>query len=211
MKRRAGERATYTSLRALLQAELMRDEDPATAELIGRLRPVKRRGWFSRAEFLEMCRWKSPRPSRHYERNSAAAIRGVSRTVLATRSERARMQRLDQLHGVSVPVASAILTLIDPARYGVLDIRVWRLLFTIRSVEGNPRGRGFTLRQWFRYLRELRSHAKKLGVPVRAVEYTLFSYHKKAHEGRLYAAPAPRASRPPRTRAMGNSQIRRSP
>ena len=164
----------------------MRDEDPATLELIRRLGHVGSRGEFSRAEFLRMCRWKSPRAMPHYARNSAARIRRVSRAALATRSERRRIELLTSLRGVSVPVASAILTLIDPRRYGVLDIRVWQLLFVLEAVQWKPGGRGFTVRDWEHYLGVLRLHARRLGTSVRAVEYTLFRCHRKWQTGRLY-------------------------
>ncbi len=176
----------YDNLRQLLQHERVTDEDPTTADLIHRLRHVKREGEFSRAEFLEMCRWKSPRAIRHYERNSPGTIRRVSRAVLATRSERKRMEALTSLDGVSIPMASAILTLIDPERYGVLDIRAWQLLFAIDSVRRNPRGRGFTFTHWHQYLRQLRRHSREFRVSARAVELTLFKYHRKIQKGRLY-------------------------
>ena len=176
----------YKSLRQLLQHELVTDEDPATADLTRRLRHVRRSGEFSRSEFLEMCRWKSPRALRHYTRNSATTIRRVSRAVLTTRSDLKRMELITSLEGVIIPTASAILTLIDPMRYGVLVIRVWQLLFAIDSVRRNPRGRGFTLHDWLQYLRQLRQYAKELRVSARAVELTLFKYHRKIQKGRLY-------------------------
>lgn len=179
-------RVPYRNLRALLRRELQREEHAATATLIGRLAHVKTAGRFTRAEFLAMCRWKSPRARRHYERNRAAAIRRVSTAVLRARSERERMTRLVALPGVSVATASAILTLIDPRRYGVLDIRCWQLMFAIRSVGDNARGRAFTISQWERYLARLRNHAHALSVPARTIEYTLFHCHRKLQRGRLY-------------------------
>ncbi len=179
-------RPGYRSLEALLRHELARDEDPGTLELIRRLSHVRSRGEFSRAEFLRMCRWKSPRAMPHYTRNSAARIRRVSRATLATRSERRRIDLLTSLRGVSVPIASAILTLIDPRRYGVLDIRAWQLLFVLEAVGSKPRGRGFSAVDWLHYLDVLRRHARPLGAPVRAVEYTLFRCHRKWQIGRLY-------------------------
>ncbi|HEY7436076.1 MAG TPA: hypothetical protein VIE41_13135 [Methylomirabilota bacterium] len=176
----------YRSLRTLLRRELLTREHEATASLIRRLAHVKKAGRFTRAEFLAMCRWKSPRSRRHYERNTAAAIRRVSVAALAARSERERMTRLVALPGVSVATASAILTLIDPRRYGVLDIRCWQLLFHIRSVAGNERGRAFTVSQWEQYLERLRAHARALGVSARMIEYTLFHCHRKLQRGRLY-------------------------
>ena len=170
----------------MLRRELRRDEDPGTRELIRRLRHVKRTGEFSRAEFLEMCRWKSPRAMPHYTKNRAARIRQVSRAALATRSERRRIELLTSLRGVSMPVGSAILTLIDPRGYGVLDIRVWQLLFALGVVAWKPGGRGFTARDWLHYLTRLRQHARRLRVSVRAVEYTLFRCHRRLQTGRLY-------------------------
>ena len=175
------------SLRALLGRLPIVDEDPGTKALIRRLRHVRRAGGFTRAEFLAMCRWKSPRALPQCRRNPAARIRAVSRAVLGTESEPRRMELLVGLRGVSVAMASAILTLMDPARYGVLDIRVWQLLFALRSVGVNPRGRGFTVEQWFLYLRELRSHARERRVTPRALEWTLFHHHRAIQTGRLYS------------------------
>ncbi|HKB25563.1 MAG TPA: hypothetical protein VKG64_10965 [Methylomirabilota bacterium] len=180
-------RVPYRSLAALLARELVVGEEPATAALVAELRHVKRSGRFTRAEFLAMCRWKSPRAIRHCRRNSAAAIRRVSRAVFATRSERRRMELLTGLHGVSVPTASAILTLVAPRRYGVLDIRAWQLLFGLGRFRRKPAGRGFALRDWLDYLAELRRHARRLGVSARAVELTLFLCHRRLQKGRLYA------------------------
>ena len=175
------------SLGDLLEHVPILEEDPGTAALIHRLRHVKRAGGFTRAEFLAMCRWKSPRALPRCRRNPAPRIRAVSRAVLTTRSERRRMEQLTALRGVGVPMASAILTLLDPRRYGVLDIRVWQLLFALRSVGVNARGRGFTVDQWLGYLRELRRHARACGVTPRALEWTLFCHHRAAQTGRLYS------------------------
>ncbi len=153
---------------------------------MGRLGPARRRGWLTRAEFLEMCRWKSPRAARHYRRNAPSAVRAASGAVLATQSERRRLELLTGLHGVNVPVASAILTLLAPRRYGVLDIRAWQMLYALGAVASRPDGRGFTFAHWREYLGVLRAEARALGVSARAVEYTLFRAHRKFQAGRLY-------------------------
>jgi len=200
-------RLTYPSLDALLARELIREEHEPTAALMRALRGVRRRGAFTRAEFRLMCRWKSPRARLLWEKNSAARIRAVSRAALASRDERARMELLTGLAGVGVPMASAILTLIDPRRYGVLDIRAWQLLFAIRSVEANRRGQGFTIAQWLDFLAALRTHARRLGVSARMVEYTLFHCHRKFQKGTLYVSPAPPRTRR-RPRAGGRARGR---
>ena len=180
------------SLTALLRRELTRDEDPMTLALMTRMRAARRRGFVSRAEFLAMCRWKSPRAQRHYLKNGAGRIRAASRRALGARSESRRMEHLLALDGVSVPVASAILTLLDPRRYGVLDIRAWQMLYAARGVDTNPAGRGFSIAQWLRYLATLREHARRLRATARAVEFTLFLCHRKRQRGRLYDRPGRR-------------------
>lgn len=201
-------RPRYASIAALLRREGIAEEEPATAALIRRLAHVRRRRAFGRSEFLMMCRWKSPRATPLYRLNPAARVRRVARAVLATHGERERITRLTSLRGVSVPVASAILTLIDPRRYGVLDIRVWQLLFALRTVGTRPGGRGFTIDDWLGYLGELRRHARALGVPARAIEWTLFRYHRKLQAGRLYDAPHAPAAPVRRRQAIGDAARR---
>lgn len=188
-------RVPYRDLTALLRAVPIRAEDPETAALIRRLRGVRKAGVFDRRDFLAMCRWKSPRALLHYRRHSAATVRRVSRAVLATRDEARRMMLLTALKGVSVPTASAILTLLEPRRYGVLDIRVWQLLHTIGAVRSRPQGRGFGVPQWLEFLTLIRAEARVLGLTARAVEWMLFGYHQSVQTGRLYEPAArPRKS-----------------
>jgi hypothetical protein len=179
-------RPQYPSLAALLARELVEEDDPATAGLVRRLAPVRRRGWFTRGEFLAMCRWKSPRALHHCRRNTPARIRAMSRALLSTRDEGRRLTLLTGLQGVSVPTASAILTLVDPRRYGVLDIRVWQLLYAMGVVDHRPRGVGFTGEDWLTYLVTLRRAAREAGAPVRRVEYSLFLCHRRRQRGLLY-------------------------
>jgi len=164
-------------------------EDPATAALIARLSGVRRRGAFTQAELLLMASWKSARARPHYLRNSPALVRAASRAALAARSERERIAHLTRLAGVSIPVASAILTLIDPRRYGVLDIRVWQLLHALDPTIGNPRGRGFTVAHWEQYLGRLRAEARRRGITARAMEWALFHGHRALQRGLLYDPP----------------------
>jgi len=83
-------------------------------------------------------------------------------------------------------MASAILTLTNPQQYGVIDIRVWKVLYRLGSVSSRPSGVGFDFKHWYRYLVILRYHARRLGVDARAVERTLFFHHRRYARGNLY-------------------------
>ena len=178
----------YPSLGDLLDHESISEEDTETARLVLRLGHARRDNALTRGEFIEICSWKSPRSIRHCRRNSARRVNSVIRRVFTTRSEKKRLELLTSLHGVSVPTASAILTLTNPRRYGVLDIRVWQLLFRLRSVNHKRGGQGFRFHDWEVYLSILRHQARRLSVPVRLVELTLFKYHQDHQRGTLYTA-----------------------
>jgi hypothetical protein len=179
-------RPPHRTLAELLARELRAGEDPGTLALMRAVRGARRRGALGRDEFLAMCRWKSPRAMRHYVRNSGPAVRRALAAACRARGERSRIEALMALSGVGVPVASAILTLLDPRRYGVLDIRVWQLLYAMRVVGRRPSGRGFTPADWEEYLLALRREAARLGATVRAVELSLFRCHRRLQRGRLY-------------------------
>ena len=53
---------------------------------------------------------------------------------------RIRTGVLTALPGVGVPVASAILALVDPETYGVLDFRAWRQVFPKKRVDYSVSG-----------------------------------------------------------------------
>lgn len=178
----------YSTVADLLRYELKNDEGEheGTATLIKQLRHIRKTKNITRSEFLTICHWKSPRAVKHYSKNTEKTIQTAVCTALTTRSERKKLDCLTKLKGVNIPMASAILTLTNPQRYGVIDIRVWQLLYAMRSVYSKPSGTNFTFKNWYHYLRKLRYLAKKFGLPVRTVERTLFRYHKKMQLGTLY-------------------------
>ena len=77
-------------------------------------------------------------------KNSEEEVISTSKGVLSTDFEKRRLELLVELKGVAIPTASAILTLIDPENYGVIDIRVWQVLFLYGSVKVKPTGTNFS-------------------------------------------------------------------
>ena len=180
----------YARLESLVRRHLSTEEDQTTTVLIGRLRAAKKRGYLTSSELETVCYWKSPRAIHHIRSNSLATIRAATRLALATENEREKLEALRQLKGVSVPMASALLTLIDPRRYGVIDIRVWQLLHKVGTVTKNEAGIGFNYSHWEQFLILLRHFARKYGVKARDIERTLFLVHRKYQRGRLYPTHA---------------------
>ena len=179
----------FRNVSVLLKHHLSTEEDVKTAALIRELRNARLRGYLTRAELKKVCRWKSPRAIRLIRHNSVARVRAATRRALATRSERLRLEALRTLDGVSVPMASAILTLLDPRRYGVIDIRVWQLLYALGEVTKKSSGVGFNYSNWYQFLMKLRYFAKKLRVGARDIERSLFFAHQANQKGTLYQRP----------------------
>ena len=176
----------HRTLAALVGDRLSTDEDAATLRLIRRLRHARARGYLTPGELQAACRWKSPRAIALIRSNTAWTVRAATRRALAERNERARLEELLSLRGVSVATASAVLTMLDPLRYGVLDIRCWQLLHAMGAVTGNPAGTGFTGSHWLDFISVVRQLAKRFGVKARDVERALFMAHRDYQEGRLY-------------------------
>src|SRR5258705_13949638 len=176
----------YATLEPLIRRHLSTTEDESTSALIRRLEPARDLGHLTRAELLAVCNWKSPRAIRHVRANNSEQVRRATKRALDTRSERGRLEALLSLKGVSVPMASAILTLLYPRRYGVIDIRVWQLLHKIGTVTGAASGVGFTFDNWSQFLVVVRDFAKRYGVRARDIERALFLAHRHYQSGRLY-------------------------
>ena len=172
----------------LLRAHLSDEEDAHTSELMEGLQRARLRKHLTKGELERVCRWKSARAIQLIRANTHHSIRNATRAALSTRNERTRLEALTGLRGVSIPMASAILMLLNPKRYGVIDIRVWQVLHHVGAVEENPRGTNFRVSQWMTFLAIVRASAAELGVTARSVERTLFKIHQRYQGGRLYEA-----------------------
>jgi hypothetical protein len=180
------QRPKYRSLTELLDAQISTEESEGTRTLIKKLRHVRKVKYLTKQELMDICYWKSPRAVQLIKENRRDRIKRLTNLAFTTRSERDKIKHLTSLKGVGIPMASAVLMLIWPKRYGVIDIRVWQLLFAVKSLKKKPQGIGFNFKNWYQYLCILRYHAGRLRVAVRAVERTLFLYHKELQTDLLY-------------------------
>src|SRR5439155_20555271 len=119
--------------------------------------------------------------------NSAARVRTATWQALAPPSECRRLETLMRLDGVSVAMASAILTLLNPRRYGVIDIRAWQLWHGMEAVTKTPSGVGFSFDHCHQFLMIVRQFAEEFHVSARDIERSLFSAHQAYQKGTLYA------------------------
>jgi predicted KAP-like P-loop ATPase len=88
-----------------------------------------RSGDYERSNIETIFKWKTRgRGISRLRRNSSDEIADALRLAANAKTERAAIAVLIGLQGVNVPVASAILTAIDPERYTVIDFRALEAL-----------------------------------------------------------------------------------
>jgi hypothetical protein len=153
---------------------------------------VRARGYYTRAEFIEVGAWKTPRSRRRVAANPEATVAEATRVALGVQDEAARMLALLALDGVGVPTASTLLYVAFPAEYPILDVRALESL----GVKGRST---YPLSFWLGYLTACRELAAACGVSLRTLDKALWEYSKElsaaAARVRVPGRPAAQASR----------------
>ncbi len=132
-------------------------------------------------EFYKICMWKTVRQKHNYLTNKKI-IEKVTKDVFLEKDERKKMEKLCNLKGVGIPMASAILTIVFPNKYAVIDIRCIDMLnklnLTIKKY--------ISLNVWLEYLKIIRNLAKSNKLTPRDIDKILFAMHKESLESNNY-------------------------
>ena len=141
--------------------------------LRSRLRPiVRRRGCLARDEFLEICKWKSPRTQPWCAQNDDFTVRTVSRAAFGLTDESLKIDLLRTLKGVEWPTASTLLHFCDRRPYPILDFRaLWSL--------GHSKAPRYTIRFWLAYLQFTRDLARRLDLEIGVLDRALWQYSRE--------------------------------
>lgn len=133
---------------------------------------VLRRGYFTRPDFLAVCRWKSPRIVPRCAMNTDEFIESVTRTASSTKDERLRIEVLTLLDGVDWPTASVLLHFGSRDAYPILDFRaLWSLGFSKLPTYEN--------KFWAAYTSHCRALAQEVRVSMRLLDRALWQYSKE--------------------------------
>jgi hypothetical protein len=137
---------------------------------------VRARGHYTRAEFIEVCGWKTVRSRPKVAANSEAAVVGATGRALSAVEEEARISALLELEGVGVPTASTLLYFVFPEDYPILDVRALESLgVKARSV--------YPVGFWLAYLNACRALARGAGVDIRTLDKALWQHSKERSGG----------------------------
>lgn len=150
----------------------------------------QQRGYIHRDELRKIGKWKAGnRIDHHLKDNNANFVEQRSSVAFqATRDEK-KIEALTELKGVSVPMASTILTMAKPTDFAIIDYRALRALGGVRPklldtqsytdystfIEcfRNPTTEGYVF-----YMDVVRGIAHQEGLSPREVDMALWAYDK---------------------------------
>ena len=151
---------------------------------------LRKRGFLFKEEFISICEWKSLRPRPRYTSNSEEEVKERTKIAIASYPNiEEQIQELTLLKGVGIPMASAILTVIFPEDYCVVDYHACKALAwlaakydiedypTISNILENLRN-NFVLDTYTDYLRLIRKVAKEYNLSARKVEMALWAFDR---------------------------------
>jgi hypothetical protein len=133
---------------------------------------VRARGHYTRAEFVEVCGWKTPRSRPKVAANPEPVVIATTGRALGASDEGDRMAALLELGGVGVPTASTLLYVAFPQDYPILDVRALESL-GVKSRSTYP------LSFWLAYLEACRAIARQAGVSLRTLDKALWQRSKE--------------------------------
>ena len=134
---------------------------------------VQKRGYFTKPEFVVLCRWKTPRSKPLVASNQEESVKEITRLALSTTDERQRMELLTLLSGVGWPTASVLLHFGHSDLYPIHDFRaLWSL-----GVEDSEKLKKFSF--WQAYTSFCRQLAAEAGMTMRILDRALWQYSKE--------------------------------
>jgi hypothetical protein len=136
------------------------------------------KGTYSRAHLETIYRWKTGgRGISRIRRNTDEEIADALRLAASANTDRSGLAVLRGLSGVDIPVASAVLTTINPGRYTIIDFRALQSL----GVNDPP---VLTVSYYLEYLGVCRELAKQQKVSLRVLDRALWQWSSEKSQTR---------------------------
>jgi hypothetical protein len=154
----------------------------------------QKRGYLKWEEFYNIGLWKTRRQRNRYESKfNKKNVESITKKAISIDEEEKKIRFLMELEGVGVPVGSAILTVIYPVQYCVIDYRAWRALkwylkdIVFYSYENyseflDSYDSRTSVESYLTYLKEVRKIAEKLSMTPRKIEMALWKFDE--HRGK---------------------------
>ena len=129
-------------------------------------------GQYARRNLEIIFEWKTNGRGRsRLAKNTDEDITDALRLAIEAKTDRAAIAVLMGLNGIQVPVASAVLTAIDPERFTIIDFRALESLNVIQPA--------ININFYLEYLDACRKLAKESSVPLRTLDRALWQWSKE--------------------------------
>jgi hypothetical protein len=159
---------------------------PGDAEVQAVAGKNKGRGYLTREEFLELCKWKTPRSQPKCQRNQTELIREATGIALSSGYEELRIGVLMVLHGVGWPTASVILHFWHNDPYSIIDFRaLWSIGF-------DKQPNYYTFDLWWKYTAFCRELAEESKVSMRTLDRALWQFSSEKQKKGVADSVMPR-------------------
>lgn len=144
-------------------------------ELIESKEHICKVGYLTKSQLKKLCVWKAARSAGHVKKNSQEFVKKITAFSFSTSDERARIESLTLLDGVSWPTASVILHLYHKNEYPILDFRaLWSV--------GSEVPTQYNFKFWYDYSEFCRETANKNKVSMRVFDRALWQFSKENQE-----------------------------
>ncbi|WP_136689440.1 hypothetical protein [Halorhabdus amylolytica] len=147
-------------------------------------RQYREQGHLTREQLYELAYETATRSAYHVESNPRERCIEVTRNVRRVEGDFSKVTLLSGLSGFKAPVASAVLTALDPGRHAVVDTRVWAALDRLDHLDG--RKEDFDAGDYVSMIEPIRELADETGYSPAEVGYALFAYDEHVREGTLH-------------------------
>lgn len=132
---------------------------------------VRERGYFTRSELIDICRWKTPRSGPLVTLNSEEGVQEATGLALRATAEALRIWIPMGLSGVSWPTASVLLHFGHKDRYPILDYRALEAF-------GVAKPASYTVPFWNAYVAACRKTDDETGYGMRVIDRALWQWSK---------------------------------
>jgi thermostable 8-oxoguanine DNA glycosylase len=136
---------------------------------------IKNRGYIKFDEFYRICMWKSSRQKPNYIKNKKI-VEKITKKAFLEKNEKGKINILCSMKGVGIPTASAILTIVFPNKYAIIDIRCMEMLIQLKLLKS----KNISINTWIDYLNVVRLLAKENNTTSRNIDKALFAMHKES-------------------------------
>jgi hypothetical protein len=138
---------------------------------------VRERGYFNRSEFIEVCRWKTPRSAPLVKKNFEEEVQEATRLALSATTELLRICIPMVLSGILLPTASVLLHFGHQDRYPIIDYRALEALGVMAPVS-------YTMPFWNAYVIACRKIDDETGYGMRVIDRAMWQWSKEQPQRR---------------------------